>query len=387
MRNGNRNTIQANKTVVVFHLLAALLVLGCQGPQVFVLHAPIQPSNAQPVTYTSSAEDPDGVRTIEIWEDRQELKPCTNGMPCAMRVSVTKLKTCTFDPPDKHGSCAVTTPSGYPDNSLIGYRAIATDARGNRDADGWVYYAAGAFPWPDLPIPVYITGPPSQRLDVTLIPDAGYAGQEEFMTDATQLIHDAYLSTAPAAQEIRAWRGFWNFYVTYRPAKVQGFEKGCYRPPANWPALRGVSNAGAVLHRQNIRDCIGTGEGSLFSLRVGEPSSNAMAIHQTAHTLLGLADEYCCDGGYWENVPTSNVFSSRARCRAYASSHGWPDTQCRQIGNPTFWRAAGMTGWWRIDQDGDAMELTGNLDRAFGPADQTRIRWIYLGQCNTETGC
>src|ERR671935_189116 len=96
------------KALVIFYLLpfTFLATLGCQGPQVFVLHAPIQPSNAQPVTYTSSAEAP--------------------------------------------------------------------DARGNRDADGWVYYAAGTFPWPDLPIPVYTTGPPSQRLDVTLIPDAGY---------------------------------------------------------------------------------------------------------------------------------------------------------------------------------------------------------------------
>ena len=369
--------------------LAALVgLLGCQGPQVFVLHEPIQPSNTQPVTYTASAEDPDGVRSIEIWEDRQELKPCQNGMPCAVRLAITNLKTCALEPPQTQGTCTVTTPVGYPDNSLIGYRSVAIDTKGNRDTDGWIYYAAGTFPWPDLPIPIYATGPPAERLDLTFIPDDTYAGHEaDFMADATRLIHDAYFSTGAAAKEFRAWRGLWNFYLTYRPAKVQGFEKGCYRPPSNWPTLRAVSNAGAILHRQNVRDCIGISEGSLFSVKTGEPGTPTMAIHHTAHTVFGLSDEYCCDGGYWENSPASNVFSSRPRCRAYAARNNWPEAQCRQIGNPSFWRAAGMTGWWRVDQDGDAMEVAGSADRPFGPADQSRIRWIYLNQCDSEAGC
>jgi len=364
------------------------LGLGCQGPSVFVLHAPMQPSRTQPVTYTASAQDPDGVRSIEIWEDRNELGWCANGVPCAVRVSTNHLHTCSFTTSEHETTCTFTTTSGYPDRSLIGYRAVATDTRGNSATEGWIYYAAGQFPWPDQPIPVYATGSSSQRLDLIFIPDADYGGRDErFMAEVTQLIHEAYLSTAPSAQEVRLWRGYWNFYITYQTAEVRGFEKGCYLPPKNWTVLRGAVNAGAILHRKEIRDCIGVGEGSLFSLKIGEPTTNVVALHQTGHSLFSLADEYCCDGGYWETLPEPNVFSSRARCRAYAATHDVSPNNCRQIGSPTFWRAAGMTGWWRFDGEGDLMEQASNPRGTFGAADQMRIRSMYFQACDGREGC
>jgi hypothetical protein len=373
-----------------FYLLPFCLfvLFGCQGPSVFILHSPMQPSRAQPVTYTASAQDPDGVQSIEIWEDRNELGTCANGQPCGTPLATARLHTCTFTPPEKEASCAFTVTSGYPDRSLVGYRAVAADAKGNSATEGWIYYAAGRFPWPDQPIPIYATGPPAKQLDLIFIPDTDYGDDEQrFMDDVTRLIHEAYLSSAPFSQEIRPWRGYWNFYLTYQAAEVKGFDKGCYLPPKNWAVLRSAVNAGAVLHHKEARDCIGIGEGSLFSLKVDGPTSKALAVHHTAHSLFSLADEYCCDGGYWESLPQPNVFSSRARCRAYASARDWSINDCRQIGSPTFWRAAGMTGWWKLDADGDLMEQAGNLGGAFGTADRMRIRSLYFEACDGRGGC
>ena len=36
-----------------------------------------------------------------------------------------------------------------------------------------------------------------------------------------------------------------------------------------------------------------------------EPTSLGTVLHETGHSPFGLADEYCCDGGYFENPPNA----------------------------------------------------------------------------------
>jgi len=107
---------------------ATLLLAGCTSPRVFVLHSPMQPTNAQSVTYTATATDSDGVTAIEIWEDRNTLTTC-NGMQCATNVSTTQLTTCNISPAQVNANCTFTTAGGYPDSSFIAssprYRARA----------------------------------------------------------------------------------------------------------------------------------------------------------------------------------------------------------------------------------------------------------------------
>src|SRR5262249_24314897 len=122
-------------------LFAPAVFTACGAPTVFVLHAPLQPSSTQSVPYTASATDRDGVTAIEIWEDRNTLGTCANGMQCATRVSTTRLQTCPFNPPQQNAQCAFTTSAAYPDGSFIGYRSTARNTQGNSATDGWIYYA------------------------------------------------------------------------------------------------------------------------------------------------------------------------------------------------------------------------------------------------------
>lgn len=381
------------KHTTLFALLILVIsgaISGCgPGPRVFVLHSPIQPTSAQPVTYTASAEDPDGVASIEIWEDRHALRTCHNGTPCATRISTTRLTLCEFKTPRPSERCSVTIEKGYPDGSLIGYLMIARDVRGNWSREGWIYYAAGAFPWPDLPVPVYVTGNPKRSLDLVFIPDESYSGDtRRFMEDVTELIHQAYLSPLPFAEDIRNWRGFWNFYITYHPGSTKGYGRGCSQPPPNWTALRAVVNGGAILHRTaDLRDCNAPGEGALFSIGLGQARSYPVALHATAHALFGLADQYCCNGAYWELEPESNIFSSRANCRAHAAAHGWPVTDCVEISPPSWWRTSGTSGWWRSDRAGGLMEDMTRTDTGYGRAGRQRVQWVYLHQCAGAAGC
>ena len=48
------------------------------------------------------------------------------------------------------------------------------------------------------------------------------------------------------------------------------------------------------MHKDDFRDCAPGGQ-RLFS---SEPTSIGTVLHETGHRPFGLADEYCCDGGY-----------------------------------------------------------------------------------------
>jgi hypothetical protein len=237
--------------------LTLALLIGCGAPTIFVLHSPLQPSNAQNVTYTATSSDSDGVTSIEISEDRNTLGTCTNGMQCATRVSTKRLTTCNFNPPQPDAQCAFTTTSPYPDGSFIGYRATATNVRGNSATDGWIYYAAGAFPWPQKPIPIYATGEPGKKIDFVFIPDSTYPDTSQFIKDYTELVTKGLLDPSkPWAPQIYAWRGLWNLYITYQPGTARPPTPGNVSP-SNWNALRAIVDTGAIVHPSYTVDYCG----------------------------------------------------------------------------------------------------------------------------------
>lgn len=356
------------------------LVVGCNNPRVFVLHSPMQPTNAQTVTYTATATDSDRIRSIEIWEDRNTLGSCANGMHCATRVSTSRLTTCTINPPQTPATCTFTTAGGYPDGSFIGYRAVATDTKGDSGSEGWIYFAAGAYPWPNDPIPIYGTGAPAEKIDLVFIPDTDYGGNNnQFVQDVSGLVANGYLSNQPFASHIRLWRGYWQFYVTYQTGDARGYGNGCNQAPANWGTLTALVDGGAIVHVNNLRDCGQRPPNGLFSTM---PGANQTTIHETGHTIFDLADEYCCDGGYWQTSPHPNLLPSQATCQANATSEGWPTGDCVQLRSPSCGGGMNST-WWRSDRNNDLMEC----GAVYGRADQSRIYWMYFDQCSGTNGC
>ncbi|MGK2962233.1 MAG: hypothetical protein ACSLFK_08815 [Gemmatimonadaceae bacterium] len=348
-------------------------------PTVFVLHSPIQPNNTQTVTYTATASHADGIAAIEIWENRNRMHLCSNGMQCATSVSTGILRTCTFSPVQTTANCAFTTTAGYPDSSFVGYRAVARSAGNKSATEGWIYFAAGAFPWPNNPIPIYGTGAPAEKIDLVFIPDPDYGGNNnQFMQDATSLVTNSYLSSANFALDTRPFRGYWNFYITYQAGDARGFGSGCNTAPPNWTNLRTIVNSGGILHTAALRDCAGVGDGSLFSIQTGATFTNPTAIHETGHSVFSLADEYCCDGGYWQIGPNANLFSTQTNCQNNATSSSWPTADCVQIGT---------TGWWRSDGTADLMQNNNSNTNRYGRSDQRRVYWLYFNQCAGSAGC
>ena len=374
--------VVARRHRTVLSALAVLSLAGCNNfaPGVFVLHSPVQPDNATNVTFSAEARDSDGgVSTIRIWENRYLLDVC-NGMQCASFVSSALLEECTFSPPTSPATCDFTTAAAYPDSSYVAYRAEAVDNEGASAADGWIYFAAGEWPWPDNPIPIYGRGAPAEKIDLVFMPDPDYGGDNaQFMQDASDLLADAYFATGVFAEHIRRFRGTWNFYITYRTADAMGYGSGCNGTPSNWTTMRAIVNSGGILHTAPLRDCGGVGDGSRFSVEIGEAFTNPTALHETGHSVFSLADEYCCDGGYWETTPHPNVMDTEANCQSVATTNGWATTDCVQIGT---------TGWWRLDPNADLMRQNNSNNNPMERSDLKRVYWLYFDQCwDGSIGC
>jgi hypothetical protein len=139
------------------------------------------------------------------------------------------------------------------------------------------------------------------------------------------------------------------------------------------------ADSGVVIHLDALRDCA---TGGRFST---EPfvANRLTVLHETGHRPFGMADEYCCDGGYFEMSPNPNLYQELnpppgIGCAPDAPDLGRTAADCRMfndIGPPSH----PGEDWFLSDPSGDdLMEDSG----AHTPqaADLRRLNW-FLDQC------
>ena len=363
--------------ILIWAGLCSSAGLAIAEPEVFSLHSPIQPGTSQEVKYTVTASDPQGITSIVISIQRRILQVDNRGQIVSSLLQEEILKTCLFTDHQEIQTCSETSP-GYPDHSHIGYKATATNSDGATNPDqGYIYFAAGNLLSAMIndPIPIYVQGDPAEKIDLVFIPDQDYNTvqnwEQEFMKNVTELIEKAFFSEEPFARGVRSRSEMWNFYITYQQGR---FVPPCQHiKPPNWATLRATVNNGFIVHRADLHDCAGIGEGTLFS---AEPinstdRSKTVPIHELGHSVFSLADEY--SGGYLFNssLYSHNVFKPEELCEANASNHGWEERDCKKIRH---------TKWFRSDPPKNIMEDTSSVNNAPGRSDEERYNWHY-DQC------
>jgi hypothetical protein len=143
--------------------------------------------------------------------------------------------------------------------------------------------------------------------------------------------------------------------------------------PANWAADYSWRDSGAILHRDRFRDCANSG---VFS---SEPTSLGTVLHETGHSPMGLADEYCCDGGYFEASPNPDLWDTLAECQADAPSLGRVASDCRTI---TDSRPTPPNNWFTSEPTpNDLMNADRHPPQA---ADIRRMDWFFTN-CRAGT--
>lgn len=228
------------------------------------------------------------------------------------------------------GTSECTEPKMLPVTRTVTYGCEAR-VGGRTLFSGWRSVRVG-FPAAGRAVPLMVgPGGREHSIDIVFVADRGtYSGPDDllFLSDVFNVIRNDYLS-----EDAFALNGDrFSFWVALDTGRADGFDSGSCNldPPSNWDDDYGFADSGAVLHRrEDLRDCATRSE-RMFSALVTDTregtSTGRIAIHETAHSPFGLADEYCdrrmppagttCDGGYFETEEAPNVYVTEDNCHA-----------------------------------------------------------------------
>lgn len=165
-----------------------------------------------------------------------------------------------------------------------------------------------------------LTGNPdtSEAIDIVFVMDNDYGTNRSlFLTHVWGLIRNGYFGNTVLANRPSAF----NFYVHGGTGDYEGV---CdhWTLPSGFSRDCPFADNTAIIHLDDERDCA---HGSTFS---SEYNGNRTVVHESGHAVFGLADEYCCDGGYWQDGSVPNIFSSLANCQGRADSTGASRADC-----------------------------------------------------------
>jgi hypothetical protein len=342
--------------------------------QVRCSHAPVWPQPGEPVTITVQALNgallPTVADDIEIWvNDRTAPASTTNGTSAA----------------------SFTTPAFTDTDTQFSYGCRVRD-NGLSAFTGW--RTVGVGPQSGSAAPVLITGPTASRIDVVFVAERDdYPDPTDpvFLTDVRDAIVDAYYVRSPSdpGRPANAPADFaiflanqdkFNFWI----ANERGHADTSGDCDHDGPQI-GFADSHALLHNNPFRDCQNP-DLRTFS---AEPDNPGVILHESGHGLFGLADEYCCDGGYFQTGTNPNIYRQHQNppntpphllCGEDAPALGRTAADCRNFTE--------QIDWW-FDKDWSISEpATDDLMADIGKpqaADIRRIEAVFAACLNA--GC
>jgi len=160
-------------------------------------------------------------------------------------------------------------------------------------------------------IPFLYNGDPSAKVDIVFVPDKDYNGDmTKFFADIKRIIYDGYFNNTAYNESSCKF----NFY--YYPQAGE-YKEVCeaWDLPSGFEEDCSFADSAAIVFKSSKRACSG---GSVFSTPGYSPK---VVVHETGHRIFGMADEYCCDGGYWQpSDPYPNIYTSLYQCQAKSAT-------------------------------------------------------------------
>lgn len=328
-------------------------------PRVRCIHSPIWPLPYNSITITAEALDatlsPRAVDMIEIYVNDK-------------------------DDPVYWGSGAVLAHTVGPfadDTFFYGCRVVDNGAAA---FTGWRNVSIG-YPAGSQAVPILYTGPRLSTIDIVFIADRddySSAFDSDFLGDVASIILDAYYSEDVFLRNQHNL----SFWIAMDTGDA---EENCnYEYPANWDVDYTFADGGAIVHEGVFdHEC-----GYMIDQIFGAPTGDLrILLHETGHVPFGLADEYCCDGGYFQADPCPNIYDNLADCEADAPNLGRLPDKCRKFVDANPFDPLLGGDWYTSEPDDDDYRFfqDDDLMNDAGPpraADIRRIEWTF-SECNS----
>ncbi len=211
------------------------------------------------------------------------------------------------------------------------------------------------------------------KIDYVMLPDQSYATIDEFKND----IQNRYLSQFFAINPLGSNRQKFNVYYYEEKATCNRDGPNGIKLcdlPSNLARDCPFADIKAVIHKGGWRD---------YSSNQFFTANNPMTqVHEMGHALFDLADEYCCDGGYFDlnRYPYPNIFNNQNLCQTQLNDNSI-SKQCKKIcddedqGSPSCGSNCQCVNWYR--QEGNSIMNTQWLTDRFSDNNLLRINWLF----------
>jgi hypothetical protein len=192
-------------------------------------------------------------------------------------------------------------------------------------------------------VPIMLNGPPREKIDIIFFADDDeYEGatDPDFQAGVFDLIVNGYYRI-PWFIKFQHYFNFWLAFDSDANASLRGGDNPkelCAREaPAGFESRYSWADSAAIVHSEYCRDNAG-GPG-LFTIWSSANQTPQVIAHETGHRPFGLADEYCCDGGYFGSKrgflsskwdpPYPNAFEKQKHCEEDADGRPYDPSDCR----------------------------------------------------------
>jgi hypothetical protein len=346
------------------------------GMTIRCLHQPIWPQQGEQVAIIAEALDGNAnpmtgiVDDIQIW---------VNSPPTA---AVTTATT-----PGRFGANAFVfyhRPDPGVDQML--YRCLVREGD-DWVSTGWRIVQIGQ-PAQGRAVPIIYTWSSDRRSDIVFIADQndypGGPNDPQFLTDVRRAIYDSYYA---GMNDLRGGGRLYlfnqdamNFWIALDTGQAVSSGTGDHVRPAGWDTEYSFADSGAIVHTKPwpFRD-FADHNNRIFS---SNHSAIGTFLHEAGHQPVGLADEYCCDGGYFLADFYPNIYPSQPDC--LNDPLAFTPNPCQQIRDSI---TGATVDWFRVE---DAVTLGNDLMESSGgftanPADALHIN-TYFDLCR-DGGC
>lgn len=388
------------RSIIVFgSLLAFILFQSCTAtkPAVYTeptigaasfdywIHSPMHPQSRQAIQFKTAVADNKGIIKAELYIYEYELYTNEKGQPSKRRKSNSQwglVNTWQYERPTTEAVLTFDFIEGFSDFSNVEYIFKVYDVEGAA-SERLALFDAGKSPWGDEKILLYATNkkPLKESINLCFLPDTDYnQNRTDFLKDVESLIYDGY----HANNKINANKDLWQFYYTQHEVDGNALTNN-FRDVSLYPdflknsLIQGIDAFG-LLHQLPYGDGAYLQRNLRFlayNFFTSETYNHGTAVHETAHAVFNLSDEYdLC--ACFEHPDGANVFNSLKGCQKFNVANNFPKEECTIIEhlNGKDWYMSEKDVYFKTREACEAY----NVDNGYGK--NTCERFIDVDQTN-----